>query len=94
MQGRNSKTDCLVQRVESYLELQSPYFERHKLEANRKEVNRLKHELFGQCVDAAKTRGTNDIENAKGAVDELLKMVEYKEILERLRSQYSGNPPP
>jgi hypothetical protein len=92
-QRQDSKTNGLALQVEAYLELQSPYFERHKLETNRKEVNNLKHSLFGQLAADAKNRQADDLENAKGAVDELLKIIEYKKILAILKSQYADLPP-
>jgi hypothetical protein len=89
-----SKTNRLARGVETYFGLRYPHFARQKLEANRDEVNNLKHGLFGQPVADAKSRGTGDIENAKAAVDELLEMMEHGQVLAMLESRYARDAPP
>jgi hypothetical protein len=86
-------TDALARRLQQSLGLQSPLVRQH-LESVRREVNRLKHELFGQEPRHARTRlEVSDIANAEAAIGELLTLMEDDPIRRRLAGRFSGAPP-
>lgn len=90
---RMSSTEKLALKLEQSLQVASP-LQRENLEWTREEVNNLKHELFGHRPSHAKARAVvDDLENAYSAVDQLLRMMERREVLPQLQSAYSSSPP-
>ena len=81
-----SKTDAYAEAVEGKLGLTVP-FKRAKLELNRKEVNRLKHALFGQ---QAQDSTGDDLGNAFSAIEQLLAILEDNAVRRQLKLAYPG----
>ena len=81
-------------KIEGMLQNNTSPLQRDNLEWNRKEVNNLKHQLFGHRLFDAKTRPlVSDLENAFAAVDQLLGMLEQPDVLPQLSSAYRSLPP-
>jgi hypothetical protein len=88
-----SKTEQMARQIES--DLNTGSLAKCHLESVRNEVNKLKHELFGQEVHhAAQRTNPDDLDNALAALTELLGILENPTILSRLNSQYASPPPP
>jgi hypothetical protein len=68
-------------------------FGRSRLELNRKDVNRLKHGLFGRVAADERSRTVGDVENATAALDELLTILERPEVQGALATAYKELPP-
>lgn len=90
---RSSTTEQMAKWVENGLQTGS--LERTHLESVRREVNNLKHGLFGQGVpDAWQRINVDDLSNACAALSELLAIVENQKILSCIKSKYTSLPPP
>lgn len=87
-----SDTEKRARQIESSLQLGSPWVRIH-LEENRRDVNRLKHKLFGREAAHARARATGDIENTRAAFDELLTILETPAVVGSLRGAYQDLPP-
>ena len=88
-----AETDALARHAESVLHLGSPLVRDH-LRWVRKEVNKLKHALYGQQPQHAGERvEASDVNNALEAVAELVSMMERPEIKALLATRF-GAPPP
>lgn len=83
-----SKTEQLAMQIENNLNIK---LKREHLESVRKEVNKLKHSLFGQnIIDAV----VDDLSNACAAINELLDIMEDSSITTILISRYKALPSP
>ena len=90
---QQSKTERMARRIEN--DLQSGFLKRTHLESLRKEVNNLKHALFGQAVgDTIMRAEPDDLSNAGAALSELLAILENRTVLACLSSTYTALPPP
>lgn len=90
---KQSKTEKMAVEIENGLQTGS--LKRGHLESIRKEVNKLKHELFGQGIaDARQRPDKDDVRNAVDALSELLDILENQKILSCVNSKYSSLPPP
>lgn len=87
-----SDTERRALQLETSLAVQEP-FVRTRLELNRKDVNRLKHRLFGREAADERSRTIGDVENATGALDELLTILERPEVQSSLATAYKDLPP-
>lgn len=89
-----SESDAMAGQLERTLSLDPPLAREHLTWA-RKEVNNLKHKLFGQEPShALKRPEPSDLTNAIAAIDELLAAMERREIRPRLASRFAAPPPP
>lgn len=88
------ETDGMAHQLERTLSLTPPLAREHLAWA-RKEVNNLKHKLFGQePSDALARPEPSDLANAIAAIDELLAMMERREIRSELAKRFAAPPPP
>ena len=88
-----AETEALARHAETALRLGSPLVRDH-LRCVRKEVNKLKHVLYGQQPQHAGERvEASDVNNALKAVAELVSMMERPEIKALLATRF-GAPPP
>ena len=86
-------TDTMAGQLERTLNLDPPLAREHLTWA-RKEVNNLKHKLFGQEPShALKRPEPSDLTNAIAAIDELLAAMERQEIRLQLASHFAATPP-
>ena len=92
--GGQPETDAMAGQLERTLSLDPPLAREHLTWA-RKEVNNLKHKLFGQEPShALKRPEPSDLTNAIAAIDELLAAMERQEIRLQLVSRFAATPPP
>ncbi len=84
-------TEKLARRIELSLGLT---LSRVHLEENRRDVNRLKHALFGREVAVAQARAVRDVDNASRAFDELLTILGVPVVHQALREAYQRLPNP
>lgn len=90
--SNEQKTDALARKVEQVL-LLAPLSREH-LKWTRREVNNLKHQIFGHQPHHVKDRpDSSDIDNATAAIEELLILIENDQIQAKLREEFSDTPP-
>lgn len=92
--GGEAETEAWAKQLETTLRLDPPLARQH-LALVRKEVNKLKHKLYGQELSHALGRPEqNDLVNATAAINELVALMERPEIRSRLTESFAELPPP
>ncbi|HUO76632.1 MAG TPA: hypothetical protein VMU21_03555 [Thermodesulfovibrionales bacterium] len=88
-----SRTEKWASKIEK--DISAGPLARSHLESIREEINKLKHDLYGQDVTSAQKRNiTDDLGNAWIALTELLNIMVDSNILPALTSRYSSLPKP
>ena len=87
-----SKTENFALQIEDALKLGQPLARVH-LEENRRDVNRLKHHLFGREAVNQRSKTIGDLKIAAAALQELVTILERAEIRTCLAEGYKDLPP-